>query len=105
MKQHITEEQLRELSKEQLSKLEDWVNRDPITKKVISKKYQWNISGLDFSIGQMIEFLHEHVEGLSIMYPYENEQDSRVRVGFLNHLIIKDDLCDALWEAVKETLV
>lgn len=86
MKQYITIEQLNELNKEQLVKFYTWVE---------SKSYQRDL----ISIGQLIEFL-----------------DKRKFPTYWISAIGKDagregtyypsakELCNALWEAVKEIL-
>lgn len=97
MKQYITEEQLKELSAKQLDRLEEWTNREIITKKPVPKDFRWNVSTLDMSIGQMIEFLDEHTD--------LSEIRDWVKTGAKEITWCEnEELCDALWEAVKEVL-
>lgn len=99
MKQEITVEQLNELSPKNLIKIKRWA---------LKRHYY-----ADLSIGQMIEFLEEHTGG--------NDFDIRIhsagsgwkkpgqRLVDINGLPVneiedEEELCDALWEAVKEVL-
>lgn len=89
MKQHITIEQLNELSSDADFKLRGWMD---------SKGY----GGYDYlpSIGKMIEFL-----GTSWMVNNRNsigEWEVERRDGMES--FENSELCDALWEAVKEVL-
>ena len=92
MKQHITVEQLQELSYKQAIKLD---------KIIISTSYEGGIynDGIDgmflplLSIGQMVEFLVGKQRNLCIRFLL-NENDC----------LDTKNLCDALWEAVKEVL-
>ncbi len=109
MKQHITVEQLNELSKEEISLLEDIINKNPITKKVPLKKYQWNVSSININIGWMIEFLEDNWNDW-----YMDYQDTTcywsVKLGYLPNIeeprlsYGNEELADALWEAVKDIL-
>lgn len=89
MKQHITNKQLIELSFEAGDKLKKW-----------AKKREGKI-GIDddllLSIGQMIEFLGENYikAMMSYMPVYEEWAIAAVE---------PEELCDSLWEAVKEVL-
>lgn len=76
MKQNIIENQLNELSKEGLKRLQKWYLKH--------KEDKFGVPIL--SIGQMIEFLDEH--GLN------PKIEVRSQMG----------VCDSLWEAVKEVL-
>jgi len=87
MKQHITNEQLKELNKQSKRKLEDGV---------IGGALAW---GSQLSIGKMIEIL-------------ENEYDLVITHGSLwwvgdikkTWSVNEENLVDALWEAVKEVI-
>ncbi len=108
MKQSITREQIDELTKSGKSKLEDLFNTDPVTNKITPKKYQWNVYPSEVNIGWMIEFLADRGKNFSMGYnrnpdlwtfmkgkwwpPYKPEE------------MLVPELCDALWEAVKEVL-
>ena len=115
MKQHITIEQLRELSEEGSKRLLVWI---------LSKKYSFNGPSL-LSIGRMIEFLYEEFVSVKLLNnsavvinngwgskQYTGGTGCRVTVvtnDSLTHFSVKDypfkhELCDALWEAVKEVL-
>lgn len=107
MKQHITVEQLDELTGIEKRKLLKWQQ---------SKEYDHfhDIDGSselsEMSIGEMIEFLDEHKEGEINLEsgPYNHGVDT-YKIGnyeFKNNCLIGWDgeLCDALWEAVKEVL-
>jgi hypothetical protein len=101
MKQHITVEQLKELSDKGFDNLNKWVfrnltkdaNKVPI--KYLGKVEDYHLTTTEdeylLSIGQMIEFLDQEV--LDEMFGDRN--------GFATE---KDELCDALWYAVKEVL-
>ena len=85
MKQHITVKQLDEL--EEKEKLEKWCFR----KRYFNSRIPERLVMPLLSIGQMIEFLYEH------KYDYGD-------VDFLTFDDSTPDICDALWEAVKEVL-
>lgn len=78
MKQHITEEQLGELTREQSLKLSGFI---------------YECGTVLLTIGQMIEFLRDS-GGLG--------SDDFGRVTLPDNG--KNDICDDLWEAVKEEL-
>ena len=90
MKQHITNKQLIELSFEAGDKLKIW-----------AKKREGRIIGIGdnllLSIGQMIEFLDENYIKAMMSYAPVYEEWAIAAVE-------PDELCDALWEAVKEVL-
>lgn len=91
MKQHITVEQLDELSEEGLKKISDWCS---------SKG--WLI--INLSIGQMIEFLDE---ATSHEFSVVNTIDGwKINFGCYNHdfNVEREEFCDALWQAVKKIL-
>ena len=98
MKQHITVEQLNELSKKGQKRYVQWC---------IEKGYEHNSRCAEFSpqpdllsIGQMIEFLREdwHIllqVGAQVSYRNKRNEPRRKH---------RPELCDALWEALKEVL-
>ena len=97
MKQHITIEQWNELPPSGQVKIRKlWRNNGQ----------EVNLLGVnDINIGQMIEFLDEQNENFDVIYRYKGGWE----VGSKDHNDIlafsdKEELCDALWEAVKEVL-
>lgn len=96
MKQEITREQYHELSDAAKLKLRKWFN-NPIVDK-------WKLStALALSIGQMIELLNEHQEYQ--FHIFRRTLDWKVIVGdFQYGKVLGEELCDSLWEAVKEVL-
>ena len=117
MKQHITKEQLGELSQKGKDRLiEIFVQKDlRLIEAIFGKEdkdpdmeYLRNTIDEDrllLSIGQLIAFLDENTEIKS------NVHDG----GFIdkwhgwnlfanNHYFVQEELCDVLWEAVKEVL-
>jgi len=101
MKQNITQEQLDELTTRQRKKLEDWVFEN-ITKTV-------NKFIPLLSIGQMIEFLEDNKEGGWEIYnlPVQISNDKILGLFVVNNYgkyYRRPELCDAIWEAVKEVL-
>lgn len=112
MKLHISQDQLSELSEEGFEKLILWVTK--ITVPAYSSFDGMMVSNPDLrkkgllSIGQMIEFLGEH---LMITRFANGKYLNAWRVGYLKSPIMsftnyKENivLCDALWSAVKEVL-
>jgi hypothetical protein len=95
VKQHITEEQFNELSFHASNMLADWMGKH---------KYK-NVFP---TIGQMIEFLDEHLERHGYIDQYHDHNivvgeagwNGDVSIGWNDY----EELCDALWEAVKEVL-
>jgi hypothetical protein len=111
MKQHITVEQLRELSDKGMERLHNLVFKG---KKFVGFH---NAGPLLLSIGQMIEFLDDHYGNQTIKYCSAlliDNQSINTRDGgrwlamkASNHKDRKyfsDELCDALWSAIKEEL-
>lgn len=91
MKQHITIEQLNELSDKEIRKLADYYElEEDITSIEYLRKSQgkYDTTHLLLNIGQMIEFLDEN-------YDWSVSLESM----FAEHVF-----CDALWSAVKEVL-
>ena len=83
MKQKITIDQWRELSNEQQNYLTEWYIKTEHDLPTIPY----------FTIGELIEFLGEHW----VDYLFEDRQDTVCPT-------YEGELCDALWEAVKENL-
>lgn len=95
MKQHITIEQLKELSEKGRKKLNSWITGIEFDSRILKH------SSLQLlSIGQMIEFLKEG--------NYKKELHN----GFEKYIELARDikevpeveLCDALWETIKQIL-
>lgn len=119
MKQHITPDQLNELSDKGKERLREWwkpkdgdfyENGGHV--EIVPDdwmKYGWRpwkgyIPLL--SIGQMIEFLEEHGELFDVVknfFDYGTTKATFEDVG-LKEEADKLEICDALWEAVKEPL-
>lgn len=113
MKQHITKEQVYELIG---NKQGDWVS---ITDFNTLMGYEWNLSEKELknysfdkccedtakwtTIGKMIEILSEKNQIFNLYY-CEQEICLELIYGMGGFEIIKDNLCDALWEAVKTML-
>ena len=104
MKQHITKSQWDELSNKDSITLENFLYKDK------DAQMGRNIFGNDFiqwNIGQMIEFLGEDLDHINNMTNgwyvvqepmiYENHGEGGYRME-------SQELCDALWEAVKYKL-
>lgn len=125
MKQHITIEQLNELSDSAKSALRDWCKDDQgsmwaFYEKAVNKWYDYSISGDDssagkvirypsgkegkayplLSIGQMIEFLKNETN-FNIDY---SGLDDTWGVRLEEKEFGNKELCDALWSAVKTVL-
>lgn len=83
MKQHITLEQWKELSGD---------FQEELLMRLSLEGLVWE----QLNIGKMIEFLREHTVITIYM--------STLIIGKAETRIDYDDLCDALWEAVKEVL-
>jgi hypothetical protein len=96
MKQNITIEQLNELNDDEIVVLNNWMiekgyyKQTKYTYKNIASQRREN--GMKFSIGQMIEFIQEHngFKSYGDMYTFNYSK--------------KGELCDALWNTVKEIL-
>lgn len=110
MKQHIIEKQLNELSEEGKEKLAGWYgqperrnHRDNycvVCNKPLhtdNKRISRFILPL-LSIGQMIEFLGDNNKRLVEIVAYYSRATKSVVKNY------EGELCDALWEAVKEVL-
>ena len=109
MKQHITIEQLNELSEEGKEKLLQYMeDKDylPHGTQMMLHNEGYYLSQF-LSIGKMIEFLDEHTNELGMQFNdsstywsiwYGGEQ----RIEYNN--LLQYELCDALWEACQEVL-
>jgi len=85
MKQHITPKQHDELSHKGAVRLGEWCVKR-------------NYNPLLLSIGQMIEFLEDHhLEWAYLVAEGGND-------GSVYRRYYRGELCDALWEAIKEVL-
>lgn len=110
MKQYITEEQYNELSENQKKTWEKSMrNKGYTMEKVYGPPGQyWPFipdSILNFpSIGEMLEFLGDHTNGI-YSYPVIEDEDGKkyLQSKYINGNTL-EDLCDWLWEAVKEIL-
>ena len=97
MKQHITEEQLGELSEKGMEKWFDFLWNTVLKKDTFRGTTNSEIIELT-TIGQMIEFLDENE-----IWFQKDEKSWDVWVQYQG-AYTKKELCDALWEAVKEVL-
>lgn len=101
MKQHITEKQLEELDE---SKYIELVEKEYGTSSC-NKHAKFENCKRMFSIGKMIEILRNEVNGIEIT---QNGKlwNIRFRIGHIRAPGVWNchELCDALWEAVKEVL-
>jgi len=97
MKQHITVEQLNELSENGKSNLVDWYNENnklPVFQPIPE-------TDLLLSIGQMIEFLDKNNDTNWEIRLHKPRYDVRT---YLSEEEDHGELCDALWGAVEEVL-
>lgn len=88
MKQHITKEQLAELTPEQSLKLYDFISKS---------------CAMLLTIGQMIEFLSDKHDNFTIGKISSWYIDLDISDGSHDVYDVME-LCDALWEAVKKVL-
>lgn len=88
MKQIIGEDEFYSLSESQMDELKIWADE---------KGYFFPSQDPCLSIGQMIEFLGDHIEEIRF-------HGDTVVICDLDHVYQKDELADALWEAVKGVL-
>lgn len=102
MKQHITVTQLSKLTKSQKKVLDDYQN------KGISDDFRWEIHPLEVDIGFMIEYLNEKMKddwsihfGKNLAFAAQASKDGFYGKTPENK---KGELCDGLWELVKEYL-
>jgi hypothetical protein len=118
MKQHITIEQFNELSDKGKQSLRKYVLKElaePIkdartTGPFAGAIYHLEVPAEDYilSIGQMIEFLNT-THTVQIQQWMDEFKDWRVGLDWSSaehfyYIVEKPELCDALWEAVKEIL-
>lgn len=100
MKQHITYEQMCELSPQARVKLTKWfwnkIVSGPLPELVTRDEE-------DVTIGQMIEFLDEHWGAWQIS-SWQEWSITRHENGETQYHNTEPELCDALWEAVKDIL-
>jgi hypothetical protein len=111
MKQNITISQLDELSVEAREKLHKYLGLEIGSGLDWPAKYYQTVL---LTIGEMIEFIDKHVEGLEIKGVrmtnsfLQNVQDNTmiwsIWGGKWSDIDHNPELCDALWEAVKEIL-
>ena len=122
MKQHISVDEFYKLSKEQQRRLEAWcfthryftrlaVPGEPARFTDTKTLTSYVLNPIELSIGQMIEFLEENINGEELVIRIHSAGMGWQRPGerlsdiLLNgHELTEDnvELCDALWEAVKE---
>ena len=117
MKQHITLEQLNELSKKGKEKYYEWSFK--LTRKEIESSFSFTIEDLIkngrirlMNIGQMIEFLDEEefhefvgIEKSHINWTVWMKDNTYQEIKIISkHGKTQKELCDALWKAVKEVL-
>ncbi len=95
MKQFITQDQLQELSFHAGNKLANWMHK---------KKYRNDGDYIFLSIGQMIEFLDEHKKIVNITRYTSDIAEGWNVSDVVKGTSIQIELCDALWEAVKNVL-
>jgi hypothetical protein len=101
MKQHITPDQLNELSEKGKRRLIQWYN----LKKIDDLKNKTGDAPKTplLSIGQMIEFLEETTKYQ--LHILRRTVDWKIIHGKQQYgKVLGGELCDALWEAVKEVL-
>ncbi len=130
MKQHITELQIKELNEEQLlSLIKIMYNANPINFKVEHDIISYNrkggatnryyVHGLNLlsrklTIGKMIEILDNETDDLEIIRDHQRDLEQNIYKCYWIDVIKEEggckrsfeekELCDALWEAVKEIL-
>ena len=115
MKQHIDEKQFKSLSTEQQKKLFDWWYDiahigDLYTEDSILQVIECCNDEIDkedcvpiLSLGQLIEFLNEKQDYQ--FHIFRRTIDWKLIVGDMQYgKVIPGELCDFLWEAVKENL-
>jgi len=94
MKQHINSQQWNELSKVAQRKVEDLFNPET------EPELRWAVHYFQINIGWMIEFLDMPIEIESEWC----EEHEHIMWYINGDRFVKEELCDALWEAVKEEL-
>ncbi len=111
MKQHITARQFHELSHNNQDKIKSWVaglyqqeaeEQNPMCFVSISPLVQ---SDWLLNIGQMIEFLDEHSKDFGLrLHKHNGKLLTDIDPMIKDEIEDEPELCDALWEAVKEIL-
>lgn len=91
MKQHITEEQYFELSQDDRNKLDDWY-----VKTYFEEGRFYTDVFPYLTIGEMIEFLEHNKKSIGCF--------KRTDEGSIVKYNNRKEICDNLWEAVKEVL-
>ena len=103
MKQHINMGQLEELTIKQILQLAELTGVEPdLMQNNIEETWREDVTKA-LNIGKMIEMLEDKEEFLEIVRLTEGNKPYIVHLksGFTFHA---DNLCDALWEAVKEAI-
>lgn len=109
MKQYITIDQLNELSEKGKDNYAEWRTGIKNAKWSLIENIARVENVMGPSIGEMIEFLSKNKDNYSFLAPVHGDCWS-VITGDLygkelrNKSFNKEELCDALWEAVKEIL-
>lgn len=118
MKQHITVKQLEELSKREKEKLRKWwvdhiqegdlyIDLDDVTMpemiRCCEHELEYESEMPLLSIGQMIEFLDERNDFDEIIKD-KDRWEFHTTMKPTGKCFLDKELCDALWEAVKEVL-
>ena len=113
MKQHITPNDLAQLSQEQREKLIEWFKSKDyfpqFTQPTMMLESFDTLFARVLGIGQMIEFLQENWNDWYMSYQ-DTTCNWYVRLGYLPDIekprleYCEEELTDALWEAVKEIL-
>ena len=108
MKQHITVEQLEELSEKGRERLTAFFNKNPITGEIPKSDFQWGIYPSQLTIGQMIEFLVDHATEYSYPVALLEHDDGKMKPFYqpewINGVLLDDSFVENLWEATKEVL-
>lgn len=105
MKQHITIDQINELSSDKRSGIYKFWATIPDDERMLTRTHPADGSLPLLSIGQMIDLLHTNHERVDIHDSSPTDSSLRdwlvvARSGQYNDR----ELCDALWEATKEVL-
>lgn len=99
MKQHISVEDLQQLSDKGKGRLIEWWASHQFSTCEIYRESKNSARYPLLSIGQLIEFLEEKDNfWYQSFWMINNEEDLFVQKGYVS------ELCDSLWEAVKEVL-
>lgn len=102
MKQHITVEQVKELSQETIGKIDDQLYSAMYFYSKLEHEPRWDFAANLLTIGKMIEMLWDKMYYVSFdtnnVVCLYNSQECEMCFDGLN------ELADALWEAVKYVL-